>query len=108
MSIKNQDEGGGHCVFGDDISKKLMLLEPQEYDAWALMQRLYPHEREVPTIAVRDNQQTEVSDLVSEIGLFTAFYDGEPVTEIEGYAGYLIRSKPASENEGGYIVVKGF
>lgn len=99
--LKNQGEGGGHCVFGEEISDTLAKLQPQEYDAWALMQRLYPHERETPTIAVRDGQQTRVDDLVSEIGLFTAHYQGEPVTEQNGYAGYLIRSKPASENEGG-------
>lgn len=105
--LKNQGEGGGHCVFGDDISVKLNQLAPQEYDAWALMQRLYPHEREVPTIAVRDNEQTQIDDLVSEIGLFTVYFDGEAATELDGYAGYLIRSKPASENEGGIHSGKG-
>lgn len=105
--LKNQGEGGGHCVFGDDISKQLSQLKPEEYDAWALMQRLYPHERDVPTIAVRDTQQTLVTDLVSEVGLFTAYYQGKPVTELDGYAGYLIRSKPASENEGGIHSGKG-
>ena len=105
--LKNQGEGGGHCVFGDDISDKLQQLAPQAYDAWALMQRLYPHEREVPTIAVRDGEQRPVDDLVSEIGLFTAYYDGVSVTELDGYAGYLIRSKPASENEGGIHSGKG-
>ncbi|WP_210442062.1 glutathione synthase [Vibrio crassostreae] len=105
--LKNQGEGGGHCVFGDDISEQLSQLEPEEYDAWALMQRLYPHERDVPTIAVRDTQQTLVTDLVSEVGLFTAYFKGEPVTELDGYAGYLIRSKPASENEGGIHSGKG-
>ncbi len=105
--LKNQGEGGGHCVFGDDISDKLRKLKPQEYDAWALMQRLYPHEREVPTIAVRDGEQTQINNLVSEIGLFTAYFDGVPATELEGYAGYLIRSKPASENEGGIHSGKG-
>ncbi|WP_413113268.1 glutathione synthase [Thaumasiovibrio sp. DFM-14] len=99
--LKNQGEGGGHCVFGEQISETLASLKPQEYDAWALMQRLYPHERDTPTIAVRDGKQTLVDDLVSEIGLFTAHYQGDPVTELGGYAGYLIRSKPASENEGG-------
>jgi glutathione synthase len=99
--LKNQGEGGGHCVFGEQISETLAKLKPEEYDAWALMQRLYPHERDTPTIAVRDGKQTLVNDLVSEIGLFTAHYQGEPVTELDGYAGYLIRSKPASENEGG-------
>lgn len=105
--LKNQGEGGGHCVFGDDISEQLSQLKPEEYDAWALMQRLYPHERDVPTIAVRDTQQTLVTDLVSEVGLFTAYFKGEPVTELDGYTGYLIRSKPASENEGGIHSGKG-
>ncbi|MGR5133435.1 glutathione synthase [Vibrio alfacsensis] len=99
--LKNQGEGGGHCVFGADIKATLSQMPEEEYDAWALMQRLYPHEREKPTIAVRDAKQTIVSDLVSEIGLFSVHYQGEPVTEFDGYAGYLIRSKPASENEGG-------
>lgn len=99
--LKNQGEGGGHCIFGDKISEKLKLLNPQEYSAWALMQRLYPNERKAPTIAVRDSKQTQVNNLVSEIGLFTAYYDGNPVTQLGGYAGYLIRSKPANEDEGG-------
>ncbi|MDX2322413.1 MAG: glutathione synthase [Moritella sp.] len=105
--LKNQGEGGGHCIFGEDISEKLNQLVPAEYDAWALMLRLYPHERETPTIAVRDGVQIQINDLVSEIGLFTAYYNGEPVTASEGYAGYLIRSKPASENEGGIHSGKG-
>jgi glutathione synthase len=105
--LKNQGEGGGHCVFGNDISDKLNQLKTSEHDAWALMKRLYPHEREVATIAVRDSEQTLIDDLVSEIGLFTAYYDGLPVTEFDGYAGYLIRSKPASENEGGIHSGKG-
>lgn len=105
--LKNQGEGGGHCIFGEDISDKLKQLKPQEYDAWTFMQRLFPYEREVPTIAVRDGKPIQVNNLVSEIGLFTAFYDGKPVTELNGYAGYLIRSKPASENEGGIHSGKG-
>ncbi|WP_221074412.1 glutathione synthase [Agarivorans aestuarii] len=105
--LKNQGEGGGHCVFGEEIGNKLQQLAPHEYDAWALMQRLYPHEREVPTIAVRNSTQTHVDDLVSEVGLFSAYYDEEPATPLNGYAGYLIRSKPASENEGGIHSGKG-
>nr|WP_028022460.1 glutathione synthase [Enterovibrio calviensis] len=105
--LKNQGEGGGHCIFGEDISAKLHLLNPEEYDAWALMQRLYPHERERPTLAVRNGVQTKVDDLVSEIGLFTAFFNGQAMTEHAGYAGYLVRSKPAKENEGGIHSGKG-
>lgn len=99
--LKNQGEGGGHCVFGDEISAKLQQLKPSEYDAWALMQRIYPHERDKPIVAVRDTRPSLVNDLVSEIGLFSVYFEGEPMTQLNGYAGYLIRSKPASENEGG-------
>lgn len=105
--LKNQGEGGGHCIFGHDISDKLNQLTPKEYDAWVIMQRLFPHERETPTIAIRENEQTVVEDLVSEIGLFSAYYQGKPVTQFNGYVGYLIRSKPASENEGGIHSGKG-
>lgn len=105
--LKNQGEGGGHCVFGDDISATLAKLTVAEYDAWALMQRLYPHERDVATMAVRDAKTTIIDDLVSEIGLFSAYFNGVPVTDFDGYVGYLIRSKPASENEGGIHSGKG-
>jgi len=105
--LKNQGEGGGHCVFGEQITERLDQLKESEFDAWALMQRLYPHERNKPTLAVRDGVVTVVHDLVSEIGLFTAYYNDKPVTDFEGYAGYLVRSKPAQEHEGGIHSGKG-
>ncbi|MGF1690082.1 glutathione synthase [Photobacterium kagoshimensis] len=105
--LKNQGEGGGHCVFGEQIITCLEQLEEAEYGAWALMQRLYPHERNRPTLAVRDGEVAVIRDLVSEIGLFTAFYNDKPVTDFSGYAGYLVRSKPAKENEGGIHSGKG-
>lgn len=105
--LKNQGEGGGNCIFGEDISEKLKTIKPEEYDAWALMQRLYPHERDSPAVAIRDGKQSIVEDLVSEIGIFTAHYQGQAVTKFNGYVGYLIRSKPASENEGGIHSGKG-
>ncbi len=109
MGAKNQGEGGGHCVFGDDISEQLRQLKPEEYDAWALMQRFCTwHERDVPTIAVRDTQQTLVTDLSQR---------GRPIHRLlqrwtSNRTGRLcwlrIRSKPAaSENEGGSTAVKG-
>ncbi|MFB9933729.1 glutathione synthase [Photobacterium aphoticum] len=110
--LKNQGEGGGHCVFGDDIAKTLAALQPDEYAAWALMQRLYPHERDRPALGVRNGQMTVVADLVSEIGLFTAHFNGQPMTAQsmtgqQGYVGYLVRSKPAKEHEGGIHSGKG-
>ena len=99
--LKNQGEGGGHCVFGNDILPKLKALKVEEFSAWSLMRRLHPAPRPQPALLVRKGQPIVVNDLISEIGMFTVHLDGKPVTDFNGYAGYLIRSKPASVSEGG-------
>ncbi|MBW3139158.1 glutathione synthase [Ferrimonas balearica] len=99
--LKNQGEGGGHCLFGEAIQPRLNAMDPAEYDAWALMWRLHPALRNRPTIAVRDGVARQVDNLVSELGLFTVHFNGQPMSPHNGYCGYLIRSKPADENEGG-------
>lgn len=100
--LKNQGEGGGHAVFGKDIADKLQQLTPQDLGAWSLMRRLRPSPREVPTLLVRKGDPTQCADLISEIGVFTVHVNGIPATkDQQGYAGYLIRSKPAETTEGG-------
>lgn len=99
--LKNQGEGGGHCVFGDDIHSKLDKLNPEDYDAWSLMRRLHPSPRKTPALLIRKGKASQVDDLISEIGLFTIHIDGEPAVAENGYAGYLIRSKPSNADEGG-------
>ncbi|WP_407333636.1 glutathione synthase [Enterovibrio sp. 27052020O] len=99
--LKNQGEGGGHCVFGEDIYTKLKALDPNEYDAWALMRRLHPLPRSRAAYVVRKGEIYVIDDLISEIGLFTVHIDGEPALESGGYAGYLIRSKSSQVSEGG-------
>ncbi|MBY6185668.1 glutathione synthase [Marinobacter hydrocarbonoclasticus] len=99
--LKNQGEGGGHCLFGPAILPRLQQMATEEYDAWALMWRLHPHERERPALAIRGAVAQPVANLVSELGLFTVHFDGEAMNENGGYCGYLIRSKPATANEGG-------
>ncbi|MCL1137210.1 glutathione synthetase [Shewanella pneumatophori] len=104
--LKNQGEGGGHCIFGDDILPKLAELKPSEYQAWALMRRLHPTARATTALTVRKGELQQVDDLISEIGMFTVHIDGEAAIEDENsqkqaYAGYLIRSKSARSTEGG-------
>ena len=99
--LKNQGEGGGHCVFGHDILPKLKKLQGEEYSAWSLMRRLHPRHRSRSALVVRRGEATPVDDLISEIGMFTLHLDGHSLTSDLGYAGYLIRSKPSSVTEGG-------
>lgn len=99
--LKNQGEGGGHCIFGDEIADTLKRLRPEDYPAWALMRRLHPAPRALPAHIVRKGEVQVIDDLVSEIGMFTLHFDGQSLLPNDGYAGYLIRSKSAQVTEGG-------
>ncbi|ABZ76555.1 Glutathione synthase [Shewanella halifaxensis HAW-EB4] len=81
--LKNQGEGGGHCIFGDDILSKLAELKPCEYQAWSLMRRLHPTPRPIPALTVRKGELLQVDDLISEIGMFTVHIDGEAAIDVK-------------------------
>jgi glutathione synthase len=102
--LKNQGEGGGHCLFDRDILLRLDAMTPDDYQAWVLMQRLRPTGREQTTLVVRDGQAQKVQGLVSEIGIFTAHLGDQALPTGDprpGHIGYLVRSKPADVTEGG-------
>jgi glutathione synthase len=102
--LKNQGEGGGHCLFDRDILARLDTLEPNQFAAWTLMQRLLPVGRDRPTVLVRDGSAQTVQELVSETGLFTAHLGLQPLAGNDssaGLLGYLVRSKPPDVLEGG-------
>jgi glutathione synthetase len=103
--LKNQGEGGGHCLFDRDIVPRLEAMRTEDYPTWSLMHRLRPRGRSVPTIAVRDGDGNAIDGLVSEVGMFTAHLEGNPLLQntgqAPGYLGYLVRSKPPEVTEGG-------
>lgn len=99
--LKNQGEGGGHCIFDNDILPKLQTFNIEDYSAWAMMQRLRPQPRSKPALVVRKSELMVVDDLISEIGMFTVHLNGQSTIPEAGYAGYLIRSKSAQTTEGG-------
>ncbi|MGL4472952.1 MAG: glutathione synthase [Shewanella sp.] len=124
--LKNQGEGGGHCLFGADIASKLAQLTPADYPEWLLMRRIHPRPSITPTLVVRHGELEVVHDLVAEMGMFNVWFDGKPalancplpqesaksITTMpssslasqvpnSSFAGYLIRSKSAKVNEAG-------
>ncbi|NLS12681.1 glutathione synthase [Vibrio sp. SM6] len=99
--LKNQGEGGGHCVFGQDIVPTLQRLDPAEYQVWSLMRRWHPACRQNTAYVVRKGEIHPVEDLISEIGMFTVHIDGQAAFSENAYAGYLIRSKSSQITEGG-------
>ena len=102
--LKNQGEGGGHCLFDEQILEQLQLLSEDDYAAWTLMRRLRPVARNTPTAIIRKGLGQETEGLVSELGLFTAHLAGKPLLQDQSdpaYLGYLVRSKPPGVTEGG-------
>ena len=97
--LKNQGEGGGHCVFGEDIVTKLRTLDEAEYESWSLMRKIVPLPRSHPTMIIRNGEASMIGDMISEIGIFTVNIDGVAIDD--AVAGYLVRSKPANVMEGG-------
>lgn len=102
--LKNQGEGGGHCLFDHDIVRRLQTMTDSDYSSWVLMRRLRPTGRSEPTLVVRNGRAEPVERLVSEVGLFTAHLAGQALPtgkQSTGYAGYLVRSKPPQVTEAG-------
>ncbi len=97
--LKNQGEGGGHCVFGEDIVTKLRTLDEAEYESWSLMRKIVPLPRAHPSMIIRNGEANMIGDIISEIGIFTINIDGVVIDDT--LSGYLIRSKPANVMEGG-------
>lgn len=103
--LKPQREGGGNNVYKQNIPGHLKLLPEEEWGAYILMELIHPptHKNKI----IRDSKIYH-EDIVSELGVFgTILFDeesGEIKTNEE--AGFLLRSKFSSSDEGG--VAAGF
>ncbi len=97
--LKNQGEGGGHCYFDDELIHKWETIAPQDKNAWSLMHRIHPKYQASPTVGIRNGLAVEISSIVNEIGLFTAY--SPTLKENNGVYGYLVRSKSIKDKECG-------
>jgi len=114
--LKPQREGGGNNFCSQKMLDILTQRDLQELKAFILMERIQSPVQQA--ILVRNDIQTKVSS-ISELGIFGVFVsngsvDGEGDASAGGgsalllneYAGYLLRVKPSSSDEGG--VAAGF
>ncbi|KAI9892329.1 MAG: hypothetical protein M1814_001529 [Vezdaea aestivalis] len=105
--LKPQREGGGNNIYGEDIPGFLRKTPTDEWAAYILMEMIKPfeHNNEI----LRDGK-VERGLVVSELGVFgTVLYRerGEgKLIEYNREAGYLLRTKGSSSQEGG--VASGF
>ncbi|GEQ72363.1 hypothetical protein JCM33374_g6050 [Metschnikowia sp. JCM 33374] len=103
--LKPQREGGGNNVYKQNIPGFLKTLEEKDWGAYILMELINP-----PTHrnTILRNNELFTEDIVSELGIFGNIVFDENTGEVfsNENAGFLLRSKFSSSDEGG--VAAGF
>jgi len=96
--LKPQREGGGNLITKEELKKSLENFSPFQRSGYILMDRIRPPE--VPSFLVRENKIIETT-AVSELGIYSSFICNGNEIVINKYAGYLLRTKVASMEDGG-------
>ena len=96
--LKPQREGGGNNYFGKDIPIKLADMQPEEQDAYVLMEKI---EAETHPAILVVNGYAETLTSVSEVGRYGICFAENGVVESNEDVGYLVRTKAENVNEGG-------
>lgn len=103
--LKPQREGGGNNVYKEDIPGHLKSLPESEWGAYILMELIHPptHKNKI----IREGKVYN-EDIISELGIFgtTIFNEETGEIKLNENAGFLLRSKFSSSDEGG--VAAGF
>jgi glutathione synthase len=96
--LKPQREGGGNNYFGKDIPIKMADMQPEEKDAYVLMEKIEA-ETHPAILVVNGNAETLTS--VSEIGRYGICFADNGGVESNEDVGYLVRTKAENVDEGG-------
>lgn len=96
--LKPQREGGGNNLYSGELQRALKSMSPEERSAFVLMERIRPVV--VKNVLIR-NGEFSITDIVSEFGVFGVYVSTND-KEVDNFAaGTLLRSKAASEKDGG-------
>lgn len=102
--LKPQREGGGHNIYGADITETLKAIgSSHEREAYILMERIRaPVQRNYLVRPTSGEQQwAELTDVISELGIFGALLGSPDKILLNTTCGHMLRSKLATNNEGG-------
>ncbi|XP_077982662.1 glutathione synthetase-like [Glandiceps talaboti] len=98
--LKPQREGGGNNIFGTDISTTLEEIGKDiRRSEYILMDRVRP--AVIPNYQVRHGSQTELMDMVSELGIFGVVISKGTEVLYNSNAGHLLRTKSINYDDGG-------
>lgn len=104
--MKPQREGGGNNIYGEDVREALLKLQKEGTGsdaAYILMQRIFP--KISHSILMREGIPHK-EQTISELGIYGSYLRNKTEVLINQQAGYLMRTKVSSSNEGG--VAAGF
>lgn len=103
--LKPQREGGGNNIYKDDIPGFLKNLPEEDWGAYILMELIHPSNFKNKILR---NSTVYNEEIISELGVFGTILFNEETGEIlqNENAGWLLRSKFSSSDEGG--VAAGF
>ncbi|ADU66038.1 Glutathione synthase [Desulfurispirillum indicum S5] len=96
--LKPQREGGGNNTYADDIPPALDALSDKRRQAHVLMEKIHAHTHTARLI-VDGNAEDQLC--ISETGRYGMMVHDGTATLINRDIGYLVRTKAASNNEGG-------
>ena len=106
--LKPQREGGGNNLWGEEMCIALRSLPLEERGAYILMKRIVSRPR---LCALVRAGQVAIAPCISELGIFGALCSSPVENDLSStevhfneYCGYLLRTKLASQNEGGIAV----
>ncbi|SCU84793.1 LANO_0C02410g1_1 [Lachancea nothofagi CBS 11611] len=102
--LKPQREGGGNNIYKADIPPFLNSIPEQDWSGYILMELIKP-EPTTKNIVVRGDQFSQ-EPILSELGTFGYILFDANKIYLNEYAGWLLRSKSSSSDEGG--VAAGF
>ncbi|XP_046410462.1 glutathione synthetase-like isoform X1 [Neodiprion fabricii] len=106
--LKPQREGGGNNVYGKDVLTQLKAMrDSKERTAWILMDRIHPPLQENYLIRPGNTDELKTQNLVSELGIYGVILGDSNEVKINKQVGHVLRTKPASSDEGGIVAGAG-
>ncbi|XP_073415526.1 glutathione synthetase isoform X5 [Dendrobates tinctorius] len=98
--LKPQREGGGNNIYGNEIREVLeRVKDSMERTSYILMDKIKP--QPVKSCLLRANGRVQVSECISELGMFGVYVrEGEKMV-LNERVGHLLRTKATEHADGG-------
>ncbi|XP_069809436.1 glutathione synthetase [Dendropsophus ebraccatus] len=98
--LKPQREGGGNNIYGDEIREVLeRVKDSTERTSYILMDKIKP--QPVRNCLLRANGKIQVSECISELGIFGVYVRQGEKLVLNERVGHLLRTKATEHADGG-------